>query len=281
MASHPGDSMSDPLVEQLNRAFDTLADQVRVVMAEHASVRLEQLSAAIQAERQTIAEKARLDATAATRQAVTERLTADFARLEEQIREETRTQAFDAGLKQGRAEAAGELQAQRAEAVARLSRALRTLDGSTSLSQTLSTLVEAAGTEARKTALFLVRGDVLRLWSQSGYDTLDAQPAFEFPLADAGIIADAVRASEPRLATESRPPFSTDLTAAFVTVPLALNGQVTAVLCAEDARAGEGTELASTLDVLARHAARVLECLTALRLAHAGGRPAAGVAAGM
>lgn len=299
--------MSDPLVEQLNRAFDTLAEQVRVVMAEHASVKLEQLSAAIRADREAAAEKARLEAVAATRQAVTDRLTADFARREEQIREETRTRAFDAGLQQGRGEAAGELQAQRAEAasalaaavaginaereaaltaatapVARLLEALRKLDDCASLSQTLSTLLEAAAAEAERAALFLVRGDVLRLWSQSGFDTLDGQSPFELPLADAGIVLDAVRACEPRLTNGTRPAFSTDPTAAFITVPLTLNRQVTAVLCAEEAHAGdEGQRLLATLDVLARHAARVLECLTALRLANAGGRPAAGVAAGM
>jgi hypothetical protein len=326
--------MSDPLVEQLNRAFETLAEQVRSAVAEHASIRREQLTAAIQTERQSIADAASRAATENARQAVTERLTADFARREAQIREEAHAAGFAAGSSQGRADAAAaesaraeaeqqradaerkhadleqkhaDAERQRAEAaaaldavrqthaaalqdvksghrttLARLADALRVLDTSTTLSQTLNGLVDAAAGHAPHTALFLVRGEHLRLWTQSGFETLADQPAFELSLADAGILAEAVSAAEPRRAPARPSAFSSRAAGQAVIVPLTLDGQVTAVLYAEsDAEDSEATELLSTLDVLARHAARVLESLTAIRLAHAGGRPAANLATRM
>jgi hypothetical protein len=333
--------MSDPLVEQLNRAFDTLAEQVRNAVSEHASVRVEQLSAAIQTERQSVAEQASRTAAESVRQAVTERLTADFAQRESQIRDEARTEGFAAGLTEGRAAAAmaesarsdaeqqraeierkltdaerkladierhaADVERQRADAaaaleaarqthaaslrdvyanhqatLARLADALRVLDSSTSLSQTLNALVDAATSHAPQTALFLVRGEQLRLWTQSGFDRLDNQPAFELPLADAGILAEAVNAGESRRAQAKPGAFSSREGGQSVAVPLNLDGQVTAVLYAESAtNDDQTTAVLSTLDLLARHAARVLESLTAIRLAHAGGRQPANLATRM
>jgi uncharacterized Zn finger protein len=50
-----------------------------------------------------------------------------------------------------------------------------------------------------------------------------------------------------------------------------MDGQAVALVCASaPASADEGAALQSTLDILARHAARVLEALTASRLAQVG-----------
>lgn len=156
------------------------------------------------------------------------------------------------------------------ELVARLLHAVRALDAATSLSQTLDALAIAARAEAARVAIFLVRGATLRAWSHAGFDAMQGSPAFELPLTDAGIIADAVHsATAHRLGYggAARPAFAdTTPPDPFVAVPLTMNGQVIAVLCAEEA-SGTIDSLTTAFELLARHAARVLESLTALRLA--------------
>ena len=59
-------------------------------------------------------------------------------------------------------------------------------------------------------------------------------------------------------------------------VPLVMNAQVIGVLCGEQLSADDrGQWLATMYEILARHAARVLESRTALRLAQLGSHPAA------
>lgn len=162
---------------------------------------------------------------------------------------------------------------------ARVLHAVRALDASSSLSQTLDALFAAARGESSRVVVFLVRGDVLRSWSHAGFDGAGVVATFDLPLADAGFIADAVRsASSRRLPADSagRPRFASSSTGPLVAVPLAMNGQVIAVLCAEE-EPGTADSLTPTFEVLARHAARVLESLTALRLAQLA--PSAGAGA--
>lgn len=152
---------------------------------------------------------------------------------------------------------------------ARVLHAVRALDAASSLSQALDALFAAARAEAQRVAVFLVRGNVLRTWNHAGFDAVPGG-TFELPLADAGLVADAVRsAASRRLASSSaaRPAFAAASSGGpLIAVPLSMNGQVIAVLCAED-DAAAGDSLTQTFEVLARHAARVLESLTALRLA--------------
>jgi len=71
-----------------------------------------------------------------------------------------------------------------------------------------------------------------------------------------------------------------DSASAFVAVPVTMNGQVIAVLCGEQSDGHEGSErLLAVFEVIARHAARVLETLTALRLAKLGSHVSQVVAA--
>ena len=153
---------------------------------------------------------------------------------------------------------------------ARLLQAVRALDSASSLSQTLDALYASAHAETRRVAVFLVRGDIVRTWKHAGFDAAPGA-TFDLPLADAGLIGDAVRsATSRRLATDSpaRPRFASAAPAGpLVAVPLSMNGQVIAVLCGEE-DAGTTDLLTPTFEVLARHAARVLESLTALRLAN-------------
>ena len=153
---------------------------------------------------------------------------------------------------------------------ARVLHAVRALDAAASLSQTLDALFTAARAEARRVAVFLVRGDLLRTWNHVGFDAVPGGSSFDLPLADAGLIADVVRSAASRripAGSDARPAFAATSSATpLVAVPLSMNGQVIAVLCAEE-DAGSADALTPTFEVLARHAARVLESLTALRLA--------------
>jgi hypothetical protein len=155
----------------------------------------------------------------------------------------------------------------------RLLQSFRALDASTSLSQTLDALAAASMGDAGRVALFLVKGDTLAAWSQIGFGRIHDASSFELPLAESAVIGDAVRMGAPRTVlpgAAGRPAFACDMTTgAFVAVPLTMNSEVIAVLCGEQPTATDNGEwLSATYEVLARHAARVLESLTALRLAH-------------
>ena len=121
--------------------------------------------------------------------------------------------------------------------------------------------------------MFLVRGEVLRAWAQVGFDALDGG-AGDVTLETAGIAAVAVRTGLPQHTSDAhgRPHFAgAPDGGACVAVPLSMNGQVIAVLCGDEPTAmDDGEWLAGTYEVLARHAARGLESLTALRLAQVG-----------
>lgn len=169
-------------------------------------------------------------------------------------------------------------------AVERLLAAVRSLDGASSLSQTLDALAAAAQAEAARSAVFLVRGEMLRAWSQVGFSPDAGTGPLELPLAGSAAMADAVRQAAPQRVTADpsrMPAFASEAPdGTFVVVPLSMNGQVIAVLCGVQQAATDGGEwLATHYEVLARHAARVLESLTALRLAQLGAHPGAAGAA--
>jgi hypothetical protein len=246
--------------EQFRRVFDSLLERVQTEIRTHSSQGLEQLDLAIEG--------------FATREA-------ELVALVEQARSE----GYQSGLQAGRTEEAGQQQARTAETVAgavadgiqsALSRALaavRSLDEATALSQTLETLVAAIRAHSRHAGLFLLRNGRLRSWGAAEFSTSDGQPVTDLNPDEAGVIADAVRTGTPHLATSAdRWPSFVDQSSAgvFAAVPLIMNGQVIAVLCADHGSSIEGTQLALTCELLARHAAQHLESLTARRLAQTG-----------
>ena len=173
------------------------------------------------------------------------------------------------------------------EETARLLRAVRLIDDATSLSQALEALGAAAKAEADRFAVLLPKGDALRAWSHAGFPALDAVPSPDIPLPEAGVAADTLgtgRACQAEPGGSGRPHFAgvpaTDSATAFVAVPVTMNGQVIAVLCGEQVDGQGGSErLFSVFEILARHTARVLETLTALRLAQLGSHVSQVVAA--
>jgi hypothetical protein len=140
----------------------------------------------------------------------------------------------------------------------RLLDAIRMIDEARSLTAVLDALVARAAGEASRAGALLVRAGRVRGWRDD--DHLD------LPLAETGFVADAVRAGFPASTTAAgvaSPPFASAAAGAELhAFPLALSGVVVAVLYAEGGDAG-------TLEILARHAARALEALTAFKTARA------------
>lgn len=175
-----------------------------------------------------------------------------------------------------------QIQSARAEAAAEsdtrlqgLLDSLRSIDAATSLTHTLDALVAAARPQSDRVALFLLRGDTLRAWSHTGFDAMNEFGAqTEFAVAHAGMLADAIRSCTAQSCFGGdgrRPAFAgaAGPNDAFIATPLMMNGQTIGVLCGEHLAATDsGRRLASVFEVLTRHAACVLESLTALRLAN-------------
>ena len=208
---------------------------------------------------------------------------------------------------------ASERQAQLA-VVERLLGAVRSIDGARSLSDTLTSLTDAAGTVAPRAALFVVSRGVSRGASRSGStgtsnraaDGTDGQDlqgwhAAGFDAASpVGLrLADADRAARGLLdlalasgntvstASEPAPAFAKlPVGRAGLAVPIIVGGQSVAVLYADDAAAVEPEAPASwpeAIQVLAAHASACLEQITAVRttqaLQHASASSATGAAA--
>jgi hypothetical protein len=193
--------------------------------------------------------------------------------------------AFSAQLESARddARASALVEAQANERAADLSRAerllgaIRALDAAATLSETLDALTAAAAVEAGRAAVFVVRGTDLRGWAQQGFDDLSDPRGLVVPLADSGLLGDAVAAAAMTSsaaadgAEGSRPPAPLVLpsTSAGVAAPVAVDGRVVAVVYADD---GSGPhEVPSAwpehIELLARHASRCLEALTARQAA--------------
>jgi flagellar biosynthesis/type III secretory pathway protein FliH len=215
-----------------------------------------------------------------------------FARGHEQGREEGRQESVAAqeivaerheqtlAQKQqdGREDARADLRATELAANERLVHAIRALDRARSLSEILDTLASCAGREAKRVGILLVRHGQLRGWRFIGFGPgLDERTDCELRSGDAGIIADAARTGLAASA-DSATPLSTPAFAELppgrevLAVPVPMSGEVVAVLYADQGPAEvSDAELRvawpSTLEVMARHAARCLEAVTAFRAA--------------
>ncbi len=146
----------------------------------------------------------------------------------------------------------------------------QSMDRGQSLSEILHALVAGASAEARRVAIFLVKGPQLQGWRFSGFgDALPENADLQIPLAEAGLLADAARTRA--AARSGQPPSFAGLPAdrPALGIPLIMNGQVFAMLYADQGTSGEAERQSwpATIEILARHAARALEAITALRLA--------------
>ena len=159
----------------------------------------------------------------------------------------------------------------------RLLDAIRAIDRARSLTEILDTLVSSAGREAPRAGILLVRGETLKGWRFIGFNA-DGPIETELALDAAGLIGDVVRAgvtaSSATAGTLTGAPFELPEGRERVALPIPLSGQVVAVLYADqgaddDPAQHTARSWAATLDVMARHAARCLEALTAFKAARA------------
>lgn len=289
--------------EQLRRAFDTLTNRLHGHLVREAEALTADLAAAAATERDDAIAAAVADARRATEQALDGKFTAELAAAEAAAAARAR-EAADADMRhlvaaaEHRADEAiaaaerqmderiqtavgtarAEIRASELAAAERLVDTIRAIDRARSLSEILDTLVSCAGREAARVAALLVRGSTVRGWRFIGFGPgFDGTASFELPLDQAGVIGEAVRTgASSSTDTGSRPsvaPFA-DLPDGrdSLAVPIPMGGQIVAVLYADQGPA-DPTDRAvpitwsDTLEVMARHAARCLEALTAIKAA--------------
>ncbi len=172
----------------------------------------------------------------------------------------------------------GEREAEMAR-LGRLLEAVRGLDGATTLTEVLDVLGQSAARETARAALLVLRGDRLQGWKLSGFGAHDASPKnVELGLADGGIIGLAVtttRAVTTRDGHATSPGssvFELPSDRMGLAVPVIVGGRAVAVLYADSAAvdphdAAVPSCWPEVIEILARHAARCLEALTAQRAA--------------
>jgi len=149
-----------------------------------------------------------------------------------------------------------------------------------SLGETLDTLASAAAREAPRVAVLTVRGGRAHGWRFIGFGALDEAPPVNLGFDDAGIIATA--ASDNVVAVgQASPAFAAlDSDVPAIAVPLALAGDVVAMLYADagspnpESPNPESRLNAEALEILARYAARGIEAMTAFKVARSLTTPA-------
>ena len=209
---------------------------------------------------QAEADEVRKGATAEAEEALIARLTAAQA-----LSEQKTTEAIERAH-------ADTHQAEVARA-ARLADAIRSLDDARGLSEVLERLVQSAGYEVDRAAMLLVKGDRLTGWRLAGFapDGPSAK-SIDLSIGDAGlagaVLESQISVSRLSDATDgpALPPFAADAGGGHaMALPVRVGGEVVAVLYADAARPDAPSSDArwpAVLEVLVRHASRVLEAMT-------------------
>jgi hypothetical protein len=156
---------------------------------------------------------------------------------------------------------------ERAAQARRLPDAVRALDEAATFGEVLETLAMRAGCEAGRAAVFLVKGKRLHDWRSVGFNLSSDSSRLEIDVSASGPMAEAVRSGEgvSLRAQTSVPEFArTDEPREPGAWPVSVGGSVVAVLYADGPGADKSEKpyWPAFLDVLARHAGRVLEAIT-------------------
>jgi hypothetical protein len=146
---------------------------------------------------------------------------------------------------------------------------IRRIDSARSLNDVLSAVVDAATQHGLRVGLFLVHESRVRAHQPPAFAASFA--GLDIPLQNAGIVGDAIQ--QRRAASGSRdsrlPPFASSDTVEAAAFPIELDGKAVAVLYVERQDTEVPALNPAALEVLARHAARALEALTAFKAARA------------
>jgi len=145
---------------------------------------------------------------------------------------------------------------------ARLPDAIKRLDQAASLGEALDGLVQFAGREAGRAAVFLVKGTHLHDWRAVGFDGA----SLEVHVGETGPFSDAFRGERGACRDDDAlPEFARNAGRRYgVTMPITVGGAVVAVLYADAPEADNEHEpiWPDRLDVVVRYAGRMLESIT-------------------
>jgi len=151
----------------------------------------------------------------------------------------------------------------------RLSDNLRSLDEGASLGEVLDGLLRGACQETGRAAVFLVRQNGIQGWRAMGFDENNVIVGVELVPEAAGLVGEAAQSGTSK---ERQTENGSDLPAFAagcgprhaVALPVEVGGSVIAVLYADRAEADsqDAARWPAILDVMARHAGRVLEAVT-------------------
>ena len=158
----------------------------------------------------------------------------------------------------------------------RLLDSVQALGRARSLSAMLDTLASAAAREASRASVLTLREGRAHGWRFIGFGALDQTPPVDLRLDDTGIIANAARANA--VASEEPVPAFAELgqPASCLALPIALGGEVVAVLYADDGSRRLDAQTptseprvlnAEALEIVARFAACGIEAITAFKVA--------------
>lgn len=259
----------DATKQQLDEAAARLAEVQQRFDAE-----LEQRVAELQAARQADSDAAIQAAVAAERARIIAEAERDRqALMDEQLAAVAAAEArAAAAVEELETVRVGEREAEMA-GFSRLVESIRGLDGATSLSEVLDALGLAAARETARAAVMVVKGDRVVGWRLTGFGPRDTQPkSIDLALTESGVIGLAASSSRPvttRSGAADGPGFE-DLPADRIgmAMPVLVGGRVVAVVYADGVAADEQTQMVPSpwpeaIEVLARHAGRCLEALTA------------------
>jgi GAF domain len=163
--------------------------------------------------------------------------------------------------------------------VTRLLESVRGLDGATSLSEVLDALAQGAAREAARAAVVVLRSDRVHGWRLSGFGPRDTQPkSIDLALGDSGVIGLAVGAARAVTTRDGQPaadgPGFEHLPPdrMGLAVPVMVGGRVVAIVYADSVPMDGHERIVPSgwpelIEILARHAGRVLEAMAAQKTA--------------
>lgn len=262
------EALNDAAAEAERRVADTETRMRGELEAAVAAARVEERQAAVDAARHAVAaefEEEWEQAQAAAeqrRQEAIDRAEASWRQRLEQSVMVARAHAREAEL----------------ASAARLLESVRGLDGASTLGEVLDALCQAVSREVPRAAVLVLREERLLGWRLSGFGARDAQPkALDLGLNDSGIVGVAATSARAVHTRDGQPGDTPDFakTAAevpAVAAPVIVSGRVVAVVYADivfvpgrDHAVPSGW--CEGIEILARHAARCLEALTAQKSA--------------
>jgi len=288
--------------DELQQAFATLTDHLHEEIGRQIAQVTAELTAAAREERERAAADAAAEAErhadaqlAAALRDAEERRAAAESRAREEGRQIGIEEGRFEGYEQGKADALAESREQRLEeqrvaeeraaadrqqieaathagdgaASDRLADAIRTLDRCRSLSEILDTLASCAAREAARAAVLVIAAERFRGWRFIGFDpSFDDAKRIDLTSEQAGVLGEAARTGLPTRTGDGiqRPSFVSDTECEPFAIPVVLSGQTVAVLYAELEREkaeGKRQKAEGALEIIARHAARCLEAVTA------------------